>query len=266
MIGAPNHFAHEHKSAATYLDVAANDHGDEKGLPVHRALRRNESTEPHIAEIGPGGGAAVDHLATQVAEEPRPVQLTLVEAPGVSSTSLTDAIGRFNAVGSCVLVHGWAQDIGRLLREPVDVISASALMHEVYSYGGAYSGPHTLMRTLPTVLHPYGYFVYRDVYAVAAPARASRAVLQFTSLVAVLAHVRPALPAARHPFLSGHDDTTISIGILDGVGFFVETEILTTNSEDAATQLEVIEQAIGVSTYPIVRLPYRDLVVRAHAT
>jgi hypothetical protein len=28
--GAPNHFAHEYKSAATYLDVAANDHGDEK--------------------------------------------------------------------------------------------------------------------------------------------------------------------------------------------------------------------------------------------
>jgi hypothetical protein len=54
-----------------------------------------------------------------------------------------------------VLLHGWAQDIGRLLREPVDVISASALMHEVYSYGGAYSGLHTLMRALtiagPTV-------------------------------------------------------------------------------------------------------------------
>ena len=48
-----------------------------------------------------------------------------MEAPGVSSTALTDAIGRFNAVGSCVLVHGWAQDIGRLLREPVDVISAA---------------------------------------------------------------------------------------------------------------------------------------------
>lgn len=181
MIGAPNHFAHEHKSAATYLDVAANDHGDEKGLLVHRALQRIESTEPHIVEIGPGGGAAVDYLATRAAEEPRPVRLTLVEAPGVSSASLTDAIVRFNAVGSCVLVHGWAQDIGRLLREPVDVISASALMHEVYSYGGAYSGLHTLMRTLPTVLHPYGYFVYRDVYAVAAPSLHERVVQSYSS-------------------------------------------------------------------------------------
>lgn len=181
MIGAPNYFAHEHKSAATYLDVAVNDHGDEKGLLVHRALRRIESTEPHIVEIGPGGGAAVDYLATRAAEEPRSVRLTLVEAPGVSSASLTDAIARFNAVGSCVLVHGWAQDIGRLLREPVDVISASALMHEVYSYGGAYSGLHTLMRTLPTVLHPYGYFVYRDVYAVAAPSLHERVVQSYSS-------------------------------------------------------------------------------------
>ena len=69
MIGAPNHFAHDHKSAATYLDVAANDHGDEKGLLVHRALRRIESTEPHMVEIGPGGGAAVDYLATQAVEK-----------------------------------------------------------------------------------------------------------------------------------------------------------------------------------------------------
>ncbi len=163
MIGAPNHFAHEHKSAATYLDVAANDHGDEKGLPVHRALRRIESTEPHIAEISPGGGAAVDYLATRAAEDPRLVRLTLVEAPGVSSASLTDAIARFNAVGSCVLVHGWAQDIGRLLREPVDVISASALMHEVYSYGGAltatarpgHADTTEYRRARPEPVHPH---------------------------------------------------------------------------------------------------------------
>lgn len=56
-----------------------------------------------------------------------------------------------------------------------------------------------------------------------------------------------------------------SIDILAGVGAFIETELLTTNSADAAIQLEDIEQAIGVSDYPIVRLPYRDLVMRAHA-
>jgi hypothetical protein len=109
MIGAPNRFAREQKSAPTYLDVAAIDHGDEKGLLVHRALRRIESTEPHIVDIGPGGGAAVDYLATRTAEEPRPVRLTLVEVPGVSSTSLADATARFNAIGSCALVHRFTE-------------------------------------------------------------------------------------------------------------------------------------------------------------
>ncbi|WP_280458850.1 hypothetical protein [Nocardia carnea] len=75
-----------------------------------------------------------------------------------------------------------------------------------------------------------------------------------------LARVDKARTTYRRP---GHDDTTISIDILAGVGSFVETEVLTTDSEDAATQLEGIEQAIGVSTYPIVRLPYRDLVLHA---
>ncbi|MGQ4617619.1 hypothetical protein [Nocardia sp. R7R-8] len=79
------------------------------------------------------------------------------------------AIDRFNTVGTCALVHGWAQDIATLVAEPVDIISASALLHEVYSYRGAYSGLHTMMRTFPNVLKPYGFFVYRDVYAVDAP-------------------------------------------------------------------------------------------------
>lgn len=93
-------------------------------------------------------------------------------------------------------------------------------------------------------------------------AGAANALLEAAGMVE-LVRVDKARTTYRRP---GHDDTTISIDILAGVGAFVETEILTTNSEDAATQLENIEQAIGVSTYPIVRLPYRDLVMRAHAT
>lgn len=77
------------------------------------------------------------------------------------SQSLTRSVEEFNQVGTCHLSHGFAQDIGTLLTETVDVISASALLHEVYSYGGGYSGLHAMMRTLPTVLNPNGFFVYR---------------------------------------------------------------------------------------------------------
>ncbi|MFD6464136.1 methyltransferase domain-containing protein, partial [Streptomyces roseolus] len=146
--------------------MAANDNGQEKGLLVQRALTRVADADPHIVEIGPGGGAAVAFLASQLQAQPRNVRLTLIEAPGIASQSLTQAIDHFNTVGTCALIQGWAQDIESLVGTGVDVISASALLHEVYSYGGAYSGLHTMIRTFPTVLKPYGFFVYRDVYAV----------------------------------------------------------------------------------------------------
>ncbi|MBF6158978.1 class IV adenylate cyclase [Nocardia cyriacigeorgica] len=75
-----------------------------------------------------------------------------------------------------------------------------------------------------------------------------------------LVRVEKARTTYRRP---GHDNTVVSIDLVTGVGAFVETEIIASDSGGAATQLEDIEQAIGISTYPIVRLPYRDLVMRA---
>jgi hypothetical protein len=165
-------FARTVKSSTAYLDVAANTHGAEKGMLMHRALQRIEHSQPRVVEVGPGGGAAVAYLAATLASDPttpQEVRLTLIEAPGVRSQSLNGAIGDFNQVGHCELQYGLAQDIGTLLPEPVDVISASALLHEVYSYGDGYTGLHTMMRTLPQVLTPGGFFAYRDVYAVNGP-------------------------------------------------------------------------------------------------
>ncbi|MBF6357403.1 hypothetical protein IU449_23120 [Nocardia higoensis] len=211
MIGPPNLFAHQHKSESTYLDVATNDHGQEKGLLVQRALDRVADPNPHVVEIGPGGGAAVDFLASQLETQPRDIRLTLVEAPEVSSHSLNRAIDRFRAVGTCTLVHGWAQDIAALISEPVDVVSASALLHEVYSYGGAYSGLHSLIRTFPRVLKPYGFFVYRDVYAVAARSLHEQAVQSYNA-PSWLRFLRLFLPHylrhGTHPY-HHHDDEII---------------------------------------------------------
>lgn len=185
--GLPN-FAREHKSDASYLDVAANTHGAEKGFLVHRALGRIGHARPRVVEVGPGGGAAVTYLADQLTDEsdidsdPAPdVHLTLIEAPGVVSHALTRAVEEFNQVGECEVRHGFAQDIGILLTEPVDVISASALLHEVYSYGGGYAGLHAMIRTLPTVLNPGGFFAYRDVYAVDGPSLHERVVQSYNS-------------------------------------------------------------------------------------
>jgi hypothetical protein len=162
-------FALEQKNGSVYLDLATNSHGDEKALLVWRALARLPGDHPHIAEIGPGGGAAVSHLAAAVAASPdetRPLTMTLIEAPGVESASLARAMAEFSAVGSCRLVHGLARDLAELLPSRPDVISASALLHEVYSYSGGYRGLYDMIRALTGVLRPGGYFAYRDVYAV----------------------------------------------------------------------------------------------------
>lgn len=211
MIDTLNTFSSQDKSETAYLDVAANDHGHEKGLLVHRALARVADSHPHIIEIGPGGGAAVAFLTAQLAAESRNVRLTLIEAPGVTSYSLAHAIEQFNTVGMCTLVHGCAQDIASLVAEPVDVISASALLHEVYSYGGAYSGLHTMIRTFPSVLKPYGFFVYRDVYAVDGPSLHEPAVQSYTA-PSWLQFLRLFLPHylrhGTHPY-HHHDDEVI---------------------------------------------------------
>ncbi|WP_016697690.1 hypothetical protein [Actinoalloteichus spitiensis] len=185
---ALSNFAREHKSDAGYLDVAANTHGAEKGFLVYGALGRIGRARPRVVEVGPGGGAAVSYLATQLADgsitDSHPVSdvhLTLIEAPGVASQALTRAIDEFNRVGECELRHGFAQDIATLLAEPVDVISASALLHEMYSYGGGYPGLHAMMRTLPTVLNPGGFFAYRDVYAVDGPSLHERVIQYYNS-------------------------------------------------------------------------------------
>lgn len=159
-------FATEHKSRPAYLDLAANSHGEEKALLMLRALGRVPGPRPHAVEIGPGGGAALAHLSAALS---RPVDVTLIEAPGIESRSLRRVVADFAAAGSCRLVSGLAQDLASLLPGRADVISASALLHEVYSYGGGYTGLYGMIRTLVGVLKPGGFFAYRDVYAVGGP-------------------------------------------------------------------------------------------------
>ncbi|KIE24612.1 hypothetical protein LK08_23600 [Streptomyces sp. MUSC 125] len=170
---AAGQFATAAKSAAGYLDEAANSHGREKIQMVLNALARTETDTPHLVEIGPGGGAALQHLTyslTRTADRPRTLDITLIEAPGVLSQALARAIDGYKAaeLGTCALTFGLAQDLDTILDRPVDIVAASALMHEVYSYGSGYRGIHEMMQTLPAVLKPGGHFAYRDVRTVSA--------------------------------------------------------------------------------------------------
>lgn len=199
------------KTAAGYIDVAANAHGEEKAHLALRALERVRSDRPHLVEIGPGGGSAVAFLASALAapeHRDRDVRLTLVEVPGVVSASLEQAVKTFHRVGTCDLVSGFAQDVGSLLDGPVDVVSGSALLHEVYSYGGGYGGLHSLIRTLPAVLRPGGMFAYRDVYAVKASSLHERCMQTYTArswLRFLRMFVPQYLAQGTHPYHSAAD-------------------------------------------------------------
>lgn len=57
-MATPNHFAHQHKSTTTYLDINTDDHRDEKGALVHRVVIGLRSQETHAVEIGPGRALA----------------------------------------------------------------------------------------------------------------------------------------------------------------------------------------------------------------
>ncbi|SDP00311.1 hypothetical protein SAMN04487905_101402 [Actinopolyspora xinjiangensis] len=207
-------FFRECKTNAQYLDLATNAHGDEKGLLLHRALDRIQRSSRTAVEVGPGGGAAVSYLASALdVHDIEALQLTLIEAPGVESRSLAQSIDDFNrAGGSCVLKRGLVEDIDSIIPEPVDVISASALLHEVYSYSGAYSGLHAVMRALPTMLRYHGYFVYRDVYAVESPSLHDRTVQSYDSL-AWLQFIRMFVPhylrEGTHPYHHAADDMVV---------------------------------------------------------
>ncbi|WP_206539091.1 hypothetical protein [Nocardiopsis alba] len=208
-------FAIEHKSCPEYLDIAANTHGEEKGFFVLRALEQTRARRPHVVEIGPGGGAAVKFLASSLSEEHRgiaPVDLTLVEVPGVASSSLSRAMSEFNEVGNCELAHGFAQDLNKLLPRRADVVSASALVHEIYSYGGGYSGLQSLIRVLGSVIVPYGYFVYRDVYSVQGRNLHDR-VMHTCDAPSWLRFIRMFTPnyleRGRHPYHNIHDQVMV---------------------------------------------------------
>jgi len=58
---------------------------------------------------------------------------------------------------------------------------------------------------------------------------------------------------------------TVSVDTVTDTGVFVEVEVLTANPAGAAAVLDQIERDLGITEFPVVRLPYRDLVMQANA-
>jgi adenylate cyclase class 2 len=57
-------------------------------------------------------------------------------------------------------------------------------------------------------------------------------------------------------------DVTVVIDLITGVGAFAETEVMAADPDQAATLLDGVERQLGLADCPVVRLPYRDLVLQ----
>ncbi|MBB6173813.1 adenylate cyclase class 2 [Nocardiopsis mwathae] len=62
----------------------------------------------------------------------------------------------------------------------------------------------------------------------------------------------------RHPHTPG---LTVAIDVVDNVGIFAEVEVLRSEAADGRELLEEIERGLGLTGFPAVDLPYRDLAM-----
>lgn len=163
------------KNSDMYLDRAANGNGGEKAFYIFTALRALGSRgirDVHVVEIGPGGGAALGAVTRSMKSGDlqgiEDLRYTFVELDGVQSESLTREREKFErlGVGNCEMRTGDAKQLSCIVPETADVIAASAVLHEVYSYGGGYSGIDQTLRSVTETLGDQGFFSYRDVFSV----------------------------------------------------------------------------------------------------
>ena len=54
---------------------------------------------------------------------------------------------------------------------------------------------------------------------------------------------------------------TVALDQITDVGAFVETEVISLDAAKASLLLDETEQHLGLADYPVVKLPYRDLVL-----
>lgn len=169
-----NNFDTAEKNSGVYLDLAANGNGDEKAMFALEALSRLKASGTNnvdVIEIGPGGGAALQSITKAYDSDtestlPEDIKVSFLELDGIESDSLAEARKRFATVGSTEHVKGDARDMAALFPDKADVVAASAVLHEVYSYADGYDGVDQTLQAISETVKPGGYFAYRDVFSV----------------------------------------------------------------------------------------------------
>lgn len=230
------------KSNETYIDVAANSNGEEKGMMAFDAISRLGKHDLSLLEIGPGGGSAIEFLANslkQVLDEEQDVNLSLLEIDGITSGALSNAVNNFRALGSVSQIKGDARFLADFFDEgSLDVITTSAVLHEVYSYGGGYPALYSTLNSIARSLRVNGYYAYRDVFAVEGQSLHERTIHCYSPQSwarFIKLFVPHYLESAQHPY---H-------GLEDGVYLRQNSKFIDYENIDCSTDV-LIDAPVGV--------------------
>lgn len=167
-------FATAPKTESSYIDIAANGNGNEKSLLSLEAYRRLSTdigrSSIKLLEVGPGGGSALSAFAAGTTENGliKPIHVSMLELDGVQSESLLAARKTAERFGISTSLHnGSATDLLDIFSpQSIDILSTSAVIHEVYSYAGGYDAMDKSFQGIAGTLSPGGFYAYRDVYGV----------------------------------------------------------------------------------------------------
>jgi adenylate cyclase class 2 len=109
-----------------------------------------------------------------------------------------------------------------------------------------------------------GVISKRETNVIVADGNGSEAQALLASLGMVeLVRVVKKRTAYRRP---DEDNVIVAVDTVAGAGVFIETEILADDQMEAAARLDQVERELGLDSFDVVSVPYRDLVMQATAT
>lgn len=162
---------HLTKLQPTYLDGPINNRVDEKGGALVSAIidqSAPEASSIDVLEVGPGGGVGLEgianaHLPADILSRLNIVTLELFASDSVRLRQATEMLRSQGASVTSVIGSMSAMPFKS---DAFNVISASAVLHEVFSYGKTKHSVRKAIAETAESLKPGGLFVYRDVYGV----------------------------------------------------------------------------------------------------
>ena len=158
---------HKHPAIDNYLDGISGNI-DEKSFVLDRikAHLPELAGPPTVLEIGVGGGECLEKMLETANK--RGLEGTKFIGVDIDQTVIDKAIDRHSTLrtksdeGNLSFHCADAKNLDGIQNNSVDFINASAVVHEIYSYGGGHDAVRQFFHACLRVLKPGGELIYRD--------------------------------------------------------------------------------------------------------